>query len=317
MILVTGSQGFIGSYITQDLLEGFYNICGIDNYSKYGKIKRKHDNHAYFKLLVADLTHKSIVDDIVFLNPNVIICCAAMIGGIRYFHKNQYDLMATNDRIMANTLDAAKKLYEKGNLKHVIVLSSSMVYENATEFPTKEEHVCPPPSSSYGFQKLSCERMIMAANEQFRIPYTIVRPFNVVGLGEEDKEFSHVLPDFVKAAKFRKHPFPILGNGEQVRCFTHGKDLARAIRYIINDNMAINKTFNISNPKQYKIIDLAKLVWERINGTASFYPEFKSGFKYDVQYRVPDVTKAKQLLNFTARIPVEQAIEELIEDFKE
>jgi hypothetical protein len=110
-----------------------------------------------------------------------------MIGGISYFHEFAYDLLAENDRIIATTFDAAIYAYQHHHLKKIIVLSSSMVFESSTVFPTPESEVtaCPPPLSTYGFQKLACEYYAKGAWEQYKLPYTIVRPFNCVGLGEK------------------------------------------------------------------------------------------------------------------------------------
>ena len=99
-ILITGSQGFIGSYLCAEFLERGYQVVGIDNFSKYGPITRAHDSHPNFELIemdAVDLECNSVpeaLEDIEYL-----IAAAAMIGGITYFHKYAYDLLATNERI--------------------------------------------------------------------------------------------------------------------------------------------------------------------------------------------------------------------------
>ena len=181
-ILLTGSQGFIGSYICNELLKEGHQVVGVDNYSKYGHVVRPHDNHKNFKLYEVDVLSdefNSVVDE---EKPNQIIAGAAMIGGISYFHKFAYDLLATNERILAQTFDAAIKGHQAGWLDRIVVLSSSMVFEETTVYPTPEDEVtkCPPPSSTYGFQKLAVEYFAKGANEQYDLPYTIIRPFNCV-----------------------------------------------------------------------------------------------------------------------------------------
>src|SRR5437763_7720643 len=133
-----------------------------------------------------------------------------MIGGISYFHEFAYDLLAENERILASTFDAAIASWSAGRLRRIVVMSSSMVYESATEFPTPEgaQLASPPPISTYGFQKLAAEYFARGANEQYGLPYTILRPFNCVGVGERralrDSDvmsgniklaLSHVVPD--------------------------------------------------------------------------------------------------------------------------
>src|SRR5690606_60509 len=138
---------------------------------------------------------------------------AAMIGGISYFHTYAYDLLATNERIMASSCDAAIDAFQNGSLEKVTYLSSSMVFESTASWPSYEgqERQIPPPLSSYGFQKLAVEYYARAAFDQYGLPYTIVRPFNCVGRGERralgdetilsgnvELAMSHVVPDLVQ-----------------------------------------------------------------------------------------------------------------------
>ena len=211
-ILLTGSQGFIGSYICNELLNNGYKVIGVDNFQKYGKITRAHDNHPNFKLYDIDVLSDNFLEVVDSEKPNMIIAGAAMIGGISYFHKFAYDLLATNERILAQTFDAAISAHKKGYLERIIVLSSSMVFEETSIYPTPESAIknTPPPASTYGFQKLASEYFAKGAWEQYGLPYSIVRPFNCVGVGEDDSitehevtsgniklMMSHVLPDLV------------------------------------------------------------------------------------------------------------------------
>ena len=104
-----------------------------------------------------------------------------MIGGISYFHTYAYDLLATNERIIAASCDAAIAAHRDGRLRKVTYLSSSMVFESADEWPSYEgqQREIPPPLSSYGFQKLAVEYFARAAWDQYRLPYTLVRPFQL------------------------------------------------------------------------------------------------------------------------------------------
>ena len=172
------------------------------------------------------------------------IAGAAMIGGISYFHTYAYDLLATNERIIAASCDAAIAAHRAGRLRKVTYLSSSMVFENADEWPSYEgqQREIPPPLSSYGFQKLAVEYFARAAWDQYQLPYTLVRPFNCVGIGESralgDEEIlsgnvrlamSHVVPDLVQKVLKGQDPLHILGSGDQVRHYTYGGDLAAGV----------------------------------------------------------------------------------------
>jgi nucleoside-diphosphate-sugar epimerase len=331
-VLITGSQGFIGSYLCNEFLNNGYEVIGVDNYSKYGILKRSHDDHPNFKLHIGDICNSSWFESLCeWKKPDYIIAGAAMIGGISYFHKYAYDLIATNERILASTFDAAIKLHKDNILKRIIVLSSSMVYENTNVYPTPESEVlrCPVPFSTYGFQKLASEYFALGAWEQYGLPYSVVRPFNCVGLGEEkalsDEEMnennetlmlSHVLPDIVKKIMMGQNPVEILGSGEQIRCYTHGKDIAKGVRMVLESEEAVNEAFNISTAKSHSVLELAKFVWNKINPDKPFAFKSVPGFDYDVQKRIPDVSKAYKVLEFEAKLTLEDAIDELIEYMK-
>ena len=326
-VLVTGSQGFIGSYICNELLSHGYEVIGVDNYQKYGELARPHDSHEKFRLYNINILHsdfQALVDNV---QPDYIIAGAAMIGGISYFHKYAYDLMATNERILASTFDAAIRNMQNG-LKRIIVLSSSMVFENTDIYPTPETEVLtsPPPSSTYGFQKLASEFFAKGAWEQYKLPYTIVRPFNCVGIGEEkalgDSEvssgniklmLSHVLPDLINKIKNGQDPVHILGSGDQIRCYTNGKDIGKAIRMIIESEQAINEDFNISIATPTSVLELAEMIWNKINPDKPFSYVSDDPFEYDVKKRVPDVSKAKDIIGFEASINLSESIDEVLE----
>ena len=330
-VLVTGSQGFIGSYICNELLSHGYEVIGVDNYQKYGELARPHDSHPKFKLYNLNILHQDFQSLVDSIRPDFIVAGAAMIGGISYFHKYAYDLMATNERILASTFDAAIRNMNNG-LKRIIVLSSSMVFENTELYPTPESEVniAPPPSSTYGFQKLASEYFAKGAWEQYKLPYTIVRPFNCVGVGEEkaigESEvtsgniqlmLSHVLPDLINKIKSGQDPVHILGSGDQIRCYTNGKDIGRGIRFVLENENAVNEDFNISIATPTSVLELAELVWNKLNPEKEFRYVSDAPFEYDVQKRVPDVSKAKKLLGFEAEIGLSESIDEVIEYLNE
>jgi len=330
-ILVTGSAGFIGGYLVEKLLERGHKVIGIDNYSKYGKVVRSYDNNKNYQLIVGDaknvsLLKKSLVD------CDHFVMLAASIGGITYFHKFAYDLLAENERITASSFDAAIYAYKKYKLKKITVLSSSMVFESANKYPTPEiaVHTSPPPKSTYGFQKLATEYFAQGAWEQYQLPYTIVRPFNCVGIGESKAKtssevksgnielaLSHVVPDLVQKVLKGQDPLHILGSGKQVRHYTYGGDLAEGIIKCVFDDKAKNEDFNISTDESTTVLELAKLIWKKINPNKKFRYVSDKPFEYDVQKRVPDTSKAKRLLNFEAKTSLDKMLDEVIPWIKE
>jgi len=203
-----------------------------------------------------------------------------------------------------------------------------MVFENTTVYPTPEINVktCAPPLSTYGFQKLAVEYFCKGANEQYGVPYTIIRPFNCVGVGEEDAigehevksgniklMMSHVLPDIINKILKGQDPLHILGTGDQVRCYTNGKDIARGIRMALESDCALNEDFNISTPVATSVKELSKVVWNILNPGKEFSTVSDEAYEYDVQKRIPNTSKALALLGFQAEIGLEESVREVIE----
>ncbi|MGE4528290.1 MAG: NAD-dependent epimerase/dehydratase family protein [Rhodospirillaceae bacterium] len=326
-ILVTGAAGFIGGYVVAELLNRGHHVVGLDNYSKYGLIHRAHDTHPHYTLVVGDAKDERLMRRLA-ADCDQIVAGAAMIGGITYFHRYAYDLLAENERILAATFDAAIEAHKAGGLEKITVLSSSMVYESAETYPTPEgaEKISPPPVSTYGFQKLACEYFARGAHEQYGLPYTIVRPFNCVGVGEGRAQgaevvlsgnvqlaMSHVLPDLAAKVLKGQDPLVILGEGNQVRCYTHGTDVARGIALCAESAAALNQDFNISTPRATTVLELARLVWDEVHGgKVPFRYESDTPFPHDVQYRLPSTEKAKRLLGFEARVPLEDSVREVV-----
>jgi nucleoside-diphosphate-sugar epimerase len=256
------------------------------------------------------------------------IAGAAMIGGISYFHAYAYDLLATNERIIAASCDAAIEAHRSGTLQKVTYLSSSMVFESTTTWPSKEgdERRCAPPLSAYGFQKLAVEYFAHAAWEQHQLPYTIIRPFNCVGVGEGralgDVEvmsgnvklaMSHVVPDLVQKVLRGQDPLHILGDGEQVRHYTYGGDLARGIVAAMEHPAALNEDFNLSTTTSTTVLELAEKIWHRVRGAeVPFRYVSDEPFDHDVQRRVPSTEKAKRVLGFEATTSLDAMLDEVI-----
>ena len=324
--LVTGAAGFICGYLVPELLEAGHEVVGVDNFSKYGPVSRSYDDHPRYTFVEGDAKDARLLTELAE-GCDQVVAAAAMIGGISYFHEFAYDLLAEHDRILAATFDAAVAAHHAGSLDKINVLSSSMVYESATVYPTPEgaQLTSPPPVSTYGFQKLSSEYFARGAAEQYGVPYTIIRPFNCVGIGERralrDAEvlsgnvklaMSHVVPDLVLKVLKGQDPLHILGDGNQVRHYTYGGDLARGIRTCMESPAATNEDFNISTARSTTVLELAEVIWRKINGDRPLRLVHDEPYEHDVQRRVPDVTKAAEVLGFEATTSLDAMLDEVI-----
>ena len=326
-VLVTGAAGFINGYLIPELLAAGHEVVGIDDYSKYGPLKRSYDDNPAYRFVQGDAKDVRLLQELA-RDCQQVVAAAAMIGGISYFHRFAYELLAENERILAATFDAAIDSYLAGTLERMVVVSSSMVYESATVFPTPEgaQETSPPPVSTYGFQKLASEYFARGARQQYGLPYSIVRPFNCVGIGERrasrDSDLmsgnvklalSHVVPDLVLKALKGQDPLHILGAGSQVRHYTYGGDLARGIRMVMESPKGLNEDFNLSTATSTTVLELAKLIWRTVHGPIRpFQVISDEPFEHDVQRRVPDVRKARDVLGFEATTTLETMLEEVV-----
>jgi UDP-glucose 4-epimerase len=327
-VLITGSAGFIGGYVVEELLRKGYEVVGVDNFSKYGRVVKSYDDHPNYRLIEGDARDVELMTGLL-ADCDHLIAGAALIGGISYFHAYAYDLIATNERIIAASCDAAIAARKQtGRLQKVTYMSSSMVFESSDVWPSVEgsERQVPPPLSSYGFQKLAVEYFARAAWDQYKLPYTIVRPFNCVGIGESralgDEEIysgnvqlamSHVVPDLVQKIIKGQDPLHILGSGEQIRHYTYGGDLARGIVIAMESPAALNDDFNLSTAAGHSVTELATVIWRKIKGPEaplSFVHD--NPFEHDVQRRVPSTEKAKRVLGFEATTSLEDMLDEVI-----
>jgi UDP-glucose 4-epimerase len=326
-VLVTGAAGFINGYLIPELLEAGHEVIGVDNFSKYGRLTKSYDDHPRYRFVEGDVKDVGLMTELA-ADVDQVVAAAAMIGGISYFHEFAYDLLAENERILASTFDAAIAARRSGRLERIVVVSSSMVYESATIFPTPEgaQLSSPPPISTYGFQKLASEYFAKGAWEQFRLPYTIVRPFNCVGIGERratrDTDvmsgnvklaLSHVVPDLVLKVLKGQDPLHILGDGSQVRHYTYGGDLAHGIRLAMESPKAVNDDYNLSTARSTTVLELAECIWSKIHTDGRpFRYVSDDPFEHDVQLRVPDVRKAKEMLGYEATTSLGSMLDEVI-----
>jgi nucleoside-diphosphate-sugar epimerase len=332
-VLVTGAAGFICGYLVPELLEAGHDVVGLDNFSKYGPLAKSYDDHPRYRFVEGDAKDVTLVRELA-RDCDQVVAAAAMIGGISYFHEFAYDLLAENERILAATFDAAIDARRNGRLQRIVVISSSMVYESATVFPTPEgaQLTSPPPLSTYGFQKLASEFFAKGAWEQYQLPYTILRPFNCVGIGERralrDTEvmsgnvklaLSHVVPDLALKALQGQDPLHIMGEGKQVRHYTYGGDLARGIRLAMESPKAVNDDFNLSTATSTTVLELAEIIWRKVHGAEAdeggskpFRYVSDPPFEYDVQRRVPDVRKARETFGFEATTTLDDMLDEVI-----
>jgi UDP-glucose 4-epimerase len=245
-----------------------------------------------------------------------VIHLAAIVGGIANFHKLPFTLFEVNNALTGAVAHAAVE----HEVDRFVYVSSSMVFERATEFPTTEAYLddCPTPRSAYGFSKLAGEVYTRAAHEEHGLRYTICRPFNAYGPGElpdaDEPGIAHAVPDLIYKALTGRRPLEIFGSGEQTRTITHVDDIADGIVTATASPAGENEDFNISASQELTIAELARLIWEACgNDPEQFELRHLPTFAVDVQRRWPSVEKAKRLLGWEARVDLRDGLAETVE----
>jgi UDP-glucose 4-epimerase len=312
-VLVTGAAGTIGTAVVRRLMgDPGFEVRASDQREAPPWMRQACEVHTgdlrdreEARVAMAGCTH--------------VLHLAAIVGGIANFHRLPHTLLDVNNALYNAVFGAA---IEEG-VERFTYVSSSMVFERATEFPTTEEHidVCPIPHSAYGFSKLSGEVYCRAAHEEHALPYTICRPFNAYGPGEmPDKEpgIAHAVPDLIKKALSGQHPLEIFGSGDQTRTLTHVEDIADGVVTAMSHPAAENEDFNISASEELTVAEIARIVWEEAGrDPAEFELEHLPAFEVDVQRRWPSVEKARRVLAWEAKIGVHEGIRRTIDWMRE
>jgi nucleoside-diphosphate-sugar epimerase len=248
-----------------------------------------------------------------------VIHLAAIVGGIGNFHRYPHTLLEANTALYNAVFRAA--LEER--VERLLYVSSSMVFERATEFPTTEAHIRDTgiPASAYGFSKLAGEAYCRALHDEHGLPFTICRPFNAYGPGEmpeDEPGLAHAVPDLIAKVLDGQRPLQIFGSGRQTRTLTHVDDIAEGIVTAMSHPAGENEDFNVSAREELTVEQIARAVWEACGEPADVFAlEHLPSFEVDVQRRWPSVEKARRLLGWEARIPPREGIRQTVEWMRE
>ncbi|HEU0023164.1 MAG TPA: NAD(P)-dependent oxidoreductase [Thermoleophilaceae bacterium] len=248
-----------------------------------------------------------------------VIHLAAIVGGIANFHRLPHTLLEVNTGLYNSVFHAALDR----RVTRLVYVSSSMVFERASEFPTTEEHLtdCPAPRSAYGFSKLAGEVYCRALHGEHGLPFTICRPFNAYGPGElpeAEPGIAHAVPDLIRKTLSGRRPLQIFGSGEQTRTLTHVDDIASGIVTAMAHPAGENEDFNVSGSEEHTVAELAALIWEACGeDPAELELECLPSFEVDVLRRWPSVEKARRLLGWEARVELRDGLAETVEWLRE
>jgi UDP-glucose 4-epimerase len=316
-IVVTGSEGSLMQAVIPRLLAQGHAVLGIDNLYRYGKKSERAGID--YEFIQQDLIDRDRVFELT-RGADVVIHAAAKLYGVLGLLNYRADILGDDTAICSNVLQACVV----NKIPHIVYMSSSMVYDSCIQdinVPLIETMTdsCPLPNTDYGLSKLVCERMVEAFRQQHGISYTVWRPFNIVSPHEQSMTeigYSHVLPDFVNHIVIKKlNPLPIIGNGEQIRCFTWIDDVADIIANCSFLPTSRNQIFNVCNVEPITMRTVAKLMYQEIYGTSDNLKFITStNYIHDVKIRIPSIEKLQTMLGPFEFVKVKESIKRCIQE---
>jgi nucleoside-diphosphate-sugar epimerase len=305
-VLVTGGAGTIGAAVVRRLVgDPEYSVRVSDQRPAPAWMREACEVHTGDLRELAEAREAAA-------GCSHVIHLAAIVGGIANFHKLPHTLLEVNNALYNAVFRAALE----ESVERLVYVSSSMVFERATQYPTTEDHIrdTPIPDSAYGFSKLTGEVYVRAAHAEHGFPYTICRPFNAYGPGEmpeDEPGIAHMVPDVIKkcVALPVGAPLPIFGDGTQTRTLTHIDDIADGIVVSMAADAGLHEDFNISAADEMTVAEIARVIWEECGrDPEAFELEHLPTYPVDVVRRWPSVEKAERLLGWQAQIGVREGV---------
>lgn len=314
-LLVTGSEGSLMQAVIPRLLQAGHDVVGVDSFVRYGRTERDRD----YAFIEGDLADPDVCRR-ALKGCDGIIQAAARIYGVVGFHQVPADILGYDLTLHHNLLRASLD----AGLARFVYISSSMVYERVPQVPCREADVddAPAPSTAYGLSKFTGERLCRAFADQYGLPFTIWRPFNIITgteTAESEPGIAHVFADYVERLVLRPvNPLPIIGDGEQVRCFTWIDDVASGIADHSFGDASRNEAFNLGNPEPVTMRQLAHRIQAVARDLGVLAPGPACDFQSrpapadDVRVRVPDVTKAAERLGWKPTVTLDDSLRRVL-----
>jgi len=310
-VLVTGAAGFLGSFLSEELLSHGYNVVGIDNFFRGKKeYLPKHEKFIFYKLDLVKEANK--FKEIIKNEKPEILFHYAAINGTKYFYDIPYQVVNDNVRITQNVLAACKN----SNVKKIIYASSSETYGEPIKIPTPETHPIllniHTDRDSYASSKAICDFYVKLFAKENKLDFLILRIFNTYGPHMDTSEYGQVVPEFIDKM-FNDKQFTIIGDGQHTRSFCYVSDHTRLVLKLAEK--ISNEIVNVGNDKEIKIVDLAREMHKLEN--KDFNPKFLPGREYDHKRRRPDISKLKEFTNDVPKISLEEGLRKTIDAFKQ
>lgn len=316
-VLITGGAGFIGSHLADEFIKKEVQVIALDDLST-GQLKNVSHlgGNPDFELVVGSILNETLVDKLVE-KCDVIFHLAAAVG-VELIVKKPLESLTTNIKGSEIVLEMAHRYHKK-----ILITSTSEIYGKNVNGPLKEDddRILGSPLKSrwsYSTAKAVDEMLAYVYWKEKGVHSVIVRLFNTVG-PRQTGAYGMVVPRFISQA-LKNEPITIFGNGKQTRCFTHVKDVVRALFMIIEEPSAAGGVFNIGGQEEVSIEELARQIIKitKSKSQVKYIPyeeAYEEGFE-DMQRRVPDITKIHKLIGFKPTFSLSQIIEDIVPYFK-
>jgi len=314
-VLVTGGAGFIGSHLSEALLQQGTEVWALDDLST-GRLEnlRSFERHPRFRFLEGSVTDSALVNGLVAQCDRVYHLAAAV--GVKYVLENPLRSLITNIRGTEVVLEACSEHGRKA-----MVFSSSEVYGKGVSVPFSEDddRVMGPTHKlrwSYACGKAVDECLAQAYYQQRQLPVVIVRCFNTCG-PRQTGSYGMVIPNMIVRA-LRNEPILVFGDGQQSRCFSAVSDVVRGVQLLAETNNVDGEVFNVGSDEEVTVLELAQRIRRLCDSKSEieFVPYEKvygSSFE-DMRRRVPDLSKIERFVGYRPQVSLNQLLEVTIRD---
>jgi UDP-glucose 4-epimerase len=316
-VLITGGAGFVGSHLSEELLERGDEVYVLDDLSTGSIENIAHlKGNPRFHYTIDTVTNEPLLAELIDRCDAVVHLAAAV--GVKLIVEAPVRTIETNVHGTEVVLKIANK-----KKKLVLIASTSEVYGKSAVVPFKEDAdlVLGPTSKhrwAYACSKMIDEFLALAYWKERKLPVIIVRLFNTVG-PRQTGQYGMVVPNFVRQA-LAGQPITVFGDGTQSRSFTYVGDVVRAVVALINEPRAIGQVFNIGNGNEISIADLAARI-KQMTGSQSpivkipYDQAYEEGFE-DMPRRVPDISKIGALIGYQPTVELDEILARVIESLR-
>jgi UDP-glucose 4-epimerase len=312
-VLITGGAGFVGSHLSEALLERGDEVFVIDDLSTGSIENIAHlKGHAKFHYTIDTVANEPVLAELIDRCDTVVHLAAAV--GVKLIVEAPVRTIETNVHGTEVVLKIANK-----KKKLVLIASTSEVYGKSATVPFSEDAdlVLGPTSKhrwAYACSKMIDEFLALAYWKERKLPVIVVRLFNTVG-PRQTGQYGMVVPSLVRQA-LAGEPITVFGDGTQSRSFTYVGDVVRAMVALINEPRAIGQVFNIGNGHEISIADLALQI-KKMTGSQSpivripYDQAYEAGFE-DMPRRVPDISRLRALIGYEPQVELEEILTRVI-----